>query len=191
MVPTIFQEPFLGSRSLIPKCINMIPSDNSLVAGFICVFFSVSKLFNFRRWNNAFMTVVVILWKSERPVSITLDILELWGRLVEIRSLRHGQPGFLKHFFSLKRLVKLQNLQKVLITLNNIISPSHTTSYLYPVVWDCCDTSFSFSISLPWWSKFKTSIFTVNYLAEFYFFEVNKSNHKNNVRKSAGGLRWF
>ena len=74
-------------------------------------------------------TVRFILWKSERPYSITCVSWKLLEQFVRNKSIHEGLSGFLKQVGSLTRFFRLQRSQKFLtkiISLNCL-----SMSYVY------------------------------------------------------------
>ena len=63
--------------------------------------------------KKLFTAVTVTLWKSDNPVSITVEFQKLFYLLIRIRSIHVVLSGFLKCVGFLIRLLKLQDPQKL------------------------------------------------------------------------------
>ena len=59
------------------------------------------------------MTVTIILWKSDNPVSITPELWKLKGLFVKIKSMQHGFGGFLWQVGTLIRFFNPEASQNV------------------------------------------------------------------------------
>ena len=101
-------------------------------------FCSFYKEFHKDFWKVAFNTVIIILWKSEKPLATAVVFWKLPMLFVIKRSMHLGFLGFLKHVLSLTKLLEsyfescpITNLLTFLsFNLFNIERVSHGSSKL-------------------------------------------------------------